>query len=132
MATFTGKSGAVKVGTNAIAEVKDWSINQTAETADSTSLSSAGGWRTHNQTLKAQEGSLNCFWDDTDANGQGALTIGASVTLNLYPEGETSGDEEYSGTATITGITINSAVDGNVEASFTFQGNGALTIGQAS
>jgi hypothetical protein len=59
--------------------------------------------------------------------GQGALTIGASVTLNVYPEGDASGDTYYTGTAIVTGVTRSSSFDGLVEASITVQGSGALT-----
>ena len=67
------------------------------------------------------------YWDETDTSGQGALTVGAEVTLNFYPEGATSGDTYYGGTAIVTGRTINSSFDGLVEASLTLQGSGALT-----
>ena len=67
------------------------------------------------------------LWDETDTTGQGALTIGAEVTLNLYPEGDASGDVYYTGSAIVTGRTINSSYDGLVEMSISVQGNGALT-----
>ncbi len=127
MATHAGKEGQVKVGSDQIKEVKEWSIDETAETVDSTSLDNAG-WRTHKPTLNSWSGSLSLFWDETDTNGQGALTIGAAVAiLNFYPEGDATGDRFASGSATITGVSTSAAVDGMVEQSISFQGNGALT-----
>ncbi len=63
----------------------------------------------------------------TDTTGEGARTIGAEVTLNLYPEGDTGGDTYYTGTAIVTGRTVNSSYDGLVEMSISVQGTGALT-----
>ena len=77
--------------------------------------------------LKTFSGSVDVFWDETDTNGQVSFAVGASVTLAVYPEGATSGDTYYSGTAIVTGRTITSSFDGMVEASFTLQGSGALT-----
>ena len=40
---------------------------------------------------------------------------------------DVNGDVYYTGTATVTGITRQASIDGIVEASFSFQGSGALT-----
>ena len=125
MATHAGKEGTVKVGANEIAEIRDWSITETGETTDDTSMGDRA--RTHIATVSSWEASISSWWDETDTNGQGALTINASVTLNLYPEGSTGGDTFYSGTATVTGITRNAALDGMVEVAFTCLGSGTLT-----
>lgn len=130
MATHTGSEGTVKVGANTVAEIRSFSIATTADTAEDTTMGDS--WRTFKTTLKGWSGSLDCFWDETDTTGQGAMTEGTEVTLNVYPEGATTGDKYYTGSAIITGITINSSFDGLVEASFSFQGNGSLTLGTAS
>jgi predicted secreted protein len=77
--------------------------------------------------LTSFSGSLDVFWDETDTSGQGALTIGSEVTLNVYPEGDTSGDTYYTGTAIVTGVSRSASFDGLVEASVSVQGTGALT-----
>ena len=127
MATHAGKEGTVKIGSDVIAETISWQIQETGETVDTTTLDNSKGYRTHLHTLKSWEGSIECLWDETDSSGQGAVTIGASVTLSVYPEGDSSGDIYYSGTATVTQIQRQASVDGRVEASFSFQGTGALT-----
>ena len=71
--------------------------------------------------------SVECFWDETDTTGQGSFDVGSTVTLNVYPEGATTGDMYYTGSAIVTGKTINATFDGMVEASFTLQGTGALS-----
>ena len=130
MATFRGNDGLVKNGVNQVAEVLDWSLSEAHNTIDDTVLGDTSS--THLGGLNSWSGSINCFWDDTDTLGQVAFTIGASVTLNLLPEGATTGDAEYTGTATIVGIERAIANDTTVTQSFTFTGNGELTIGTAA
>jgi len=125
MATHTGSEGTVKVGSDAIAEIRSFSIEETADTLEDTSMGDTA--RTYKSSLTNYTGTVDVLWDETDSTGQGALTIGTEVTLNLYPEGDTSGDTFYTGSAIVTGRTINSSYDGLVEMSISVQGNGALT-----
>lgn len=125
MASHIGRDGIVKVGANTVAEVKSFSIEESADTVETTKMTDTA--RSHAITLTSFSGSLDCFWDETDTTGQGALTIGASVTLALYPEGDTVGDTYYSGTALVTGVSRSASFDGMVEASISVQGTGALT-----
>ena len=125
MATHTGSEGTVKVGSNAIAEIRSFSIEETADTLEDTPMGDTA--RTYKSSLTNYTGTIDVLWDETDTTGQGALTIGAEVTLNLYPEGDTSGDTYYTGSAIVTGRTINSSYDGLVEMSISVQGNGALS-----
>ena len=125
MASHIGRDGIVKVGSNAVAEVKSFSIEETADTVETTKMTDTA--RTHAITLTSFSGSVDCFWDETDSTGQGALTNGASVTLALYPEGDTTGDTYYTGTALVTGVSRSASFDGMVEATISVQGTGALT-----
>lgn len=130
MASHIGRDGIVKVGSNTVAEVKSFSIEESADTVETTKMADTA--RTHVITLTSFSGSVDCFWDETDSSGQGALTVGASVTLALYPEGDTTGDTYYSGTALVTGVSRSSSFDGMVEASISVQGSGALTSSTVS
>ena len=125
MATHAGSEGTVKVGSNAIAEIRSFSIEETADTIEDTTM--GDGARTYKPSLTSFSGSVDVFWDETDSTGQGALSIGAEVTLNLYPEGSTTGDTYLSGSAIVTSRSISSSFDGMVEMSISVQGNGALT-----
>ena len=125
MATHKGSEGIVKVGSNTVAEVTSFSFDETADTIETTALSNSA--HSYVSDLVGFSGSIDCFWDETDTSGQGALTAGASVTLNLYPEGATSGDTYYSGTALVTSISRANAIGSMVTASFSFQGTNALT-----
>lgn len=130
MATHTGSEGTVKVGSNAIAEIRSYSVEQTGDTVEDTTMGDV--WRTHKSTLKSWTASVDCFWDETDTTGQGALTVGASVTLNLYPEGATTGDSYLTGTGLVTSKTITGSFDGMVESTIAVQGTGELTTGTAA
>ena len=125
MATHKGSEGIVKVGTDSVSEVRSYSIEETADTLEDTSMGDSA--RTYKSSLTSFSGSLDVFWDETDTSGQGALTIGSEVTLNVYPEGDASGDTYYTGTAIVTGVTRTGSFDGLVEASVSVQGTGALT-----
>lgn len=130
MATHAGSEGTVKVGANAIAEIRSYTVTETADTIEDTSMGDSS--RTYLPSLKTFSGSIECFWDETDTSGQVALAVGSSVTLNFYPEGSSTGDKYYSGTAIVTGLTVTASFDGMVEASFTFQGTGALSLSTAA
>ena len=125
MATHKGSEGTVKVGSNAVAEIRSYSIEESADTLEDTSMGDSA--RTYKPSLTSFSGSLDVFWDETDTSGQGALDIGSEVTLNFYPEGDTAGDTYYSGSAIVTGVSRSAAFDGLVEASISVQGTGALT-----
>ena len=125
MATHKGSEGLVKVGSATVAEVKSYSLEESADTIETTKMGDAA--RTYLPSLTSFNGSVECFWDETDASGQVALAVGASVTLVFYPEGEASGDTYYSGTALVTGKTITGSFDGMVEANINVQGTGVIT-----
>jgi predicted secreted protein len=125
MATHKGSEGTVKVGTDAVAEIRSYSLEESADTLEDTSMGDSA--RTYKSSLTSFSGSLDVFWDETDTSGQGALTIGSEVTLNVYPEGDASGDTYYTGSAIVTGVSRSASFDGLVEASISVQGNGALT-----
>jgi len=125
MATHKGSEGTVKVGSNAVAEIRSYSIEETADTLEDTSMGDSA--RTYKSSLTSFSGSIDVFWDETDTDGQGALSIGSEVILNVYPEGDTTGDTYYTGSAIVTGVTRSGSFDGLVEASVSVQGTGALT-----
>ena len=125
MATHAGSEGTVKSGANDVAEIRSYSLEETADTIEDTTMGDSS--RTYLSSLKTFSGSVDVFWDETDTNGQGSFTVGSSVTLAIYPEGDTTGDTYYSGSAIVTGKTITGSFDGMVEATFTLQGTGALT-----
>ena len=125
MANHQGSEGVVSVGANAIAEVRSWQLSESADTVEDTTMGDSA--KSFKAGLTEWEGSIECYWDETDTNGQEALTSGAEVTLNLYPEGSASSATYFTGSAIVTGISRQGAHDGMVEASFNYKGNGSLT-----
>ena len=125
MATHKGSEGTVKVGSNAVAEIRSYSIEESADTLEDTSMGDAA--RTYKPSLTSFSGSLDVFWDETDT-AQLALTVGSSVTIKFYPEGTATGARYYEGTAIVTGVSRSASFDGLVEASISVQGTGALSF----
>ena len=125
MATHLGKEGTVQVGSNAIAEIRGFSIDETIDVVEDTSMGDSS--KTYLASIKDFSGSVDVLYDETDTNGQAALSVGSSVTLNFAPEGTDSGDVKLTGTAIVTGKSVTSSFDGLVESTITVQGTGGLT-----
>ena len=125
MATHLGKEGTVQVGSNAIAEIRGFSIDETIDTVEDTSMGDSS--KTYLASIKDFSGSVDVLYDETDTNGQTALSVGSSVTLNFAPEGTASGDVKLTGTAIVTGKSITSSFDGLIESTINVQGTGGLT-----
>lgn len=125
MAVHKGSEGTVKVGANAIAEIRSYSIEETGDTLETSTMGDTA--RTYVPSLTSWSGSVDVYWDETDTTGQGALTVGAQVTLNVYPEGDSAADTYYTGSAIVTSVSKTASFDGLVEASIGVQGTGALT-----
>jgi len=128
MGIHKGSEGTVHVGTDAVAEIRSYSVEETADTLETTSMGDAA--RTHLASLTSFSGSLDVYWDESDT-AQTALTVGTSVTIKFYPEGTASSAKYYSGTAIVTGVSRSASFDGLVEASISVQGTGALTLATA-
>jgi len=126
MATFKGKDGVVKVGSNAIGEIRNFSVEESADTIEDTSMGDTA--RTYKDSLTQFTASIDALFDDGDT-AQTALTIGSSATFSFLPEGDSSGKYSLSGSGIVTGISRSQSYDGLVEISFSLQGSGALTIG---
>ena len=128
MATFKGSDGVVKAGGNAIAEIRSFSVEQTADTIEDTKMGDTA--RTYKSSLTSFTASIDALFDDTDT-AQTAMTIGAELAFLFQPEGSSTGDYQLSGTGIVTGISQSQSYDDLVKRSFTVQGTGALTIGTA-
>jgi len=136
MATYTGHSGVVSVGGNAVAEVKDYSLEITANTVDATTLNNTAdaGWTRSKVVNRSWTVSINCFFDDAATNGQiemqnemmqaaSAMLANDGVTISCAGGGQT-----FSGSVLITSISETVSGDGLIEVSFTATGLGALAV----
>lgn len=131
MATLLGKDGFVDVGGTAVGELRGFSVEHTAETIDDTVMGETS--RGYKVTYKGFTATVDVLYDPANS-GQDAFAVGSTVTLNLYPEVQTtygtpdSGDEKITGSAIVTGKSITSSYDGIIEASVSLQGSGDLTF----
>ena len=125
MATHTGSEGLIKVGSTTVGELRSYTLEQTSDTIEDTSLGDSS--RTFKTGLKGFSGSASLFFDEADA-GQILLVVGGEITIKVFPEGATAGDKFYEGSAVVTAYNISASFDGLVEAEMTFTGTGALTL----
>lgn len=125
MATYQGFNGSVKVGSTAVAEIAEFTLDISRDTVETQSFGDS--WKEMTTTLASWSGTFRGRWDMADTAGQGALqsalTGGTSVSLSLL----TASNKTYSGTAFVTGISVGASVDGVVEGNFSFAGSGSLS-----
>ena len=125
MATHTGSEGLIKVSTTTVGELRSYTLEQTSDTIEDTSLGDST--RTYKSGLKGFSGSASLYFDEADA-GQLLLVVGGEIAIKVFPEGATVGDKYYEGNAIVTAYNISASFDGLVEAELTFTGTGALTL----
>jgi len=126
MATHHGKEGVVKAGGTAIGELTGFTLETTADVVEDTALSDATKSFVSGRT--SFSGTLEMSYDETDSPQQ-TLTAGTSIAFILLPEGDTSGDESFTGSGIVTGMSVTNGMDAVITRSVTFQGTGALTRG---
>ena len=128
MATHHGKEGVVTAGGSGVGELTGFTLETTADVVEDTALTDATKSFVAGRT--SFSGTLEMSYDETDSPQQ-TLTAGTSISFVLGPEGDGSGDEIFSGSGIITGMSVNVGLDAITTRSVTFQGTGALTRGTA-
>ena len=126
MATHFGKEGVVKAGGTGIGELTGFTLETTADVVEDTQLSDSTKSFVAGRT--SFSGTLEMSYDETDSPQQ-TLTAGTTIAFILAPEGNSSGDETFTGSGIVTGMSVNVTLDGITTRSVTFQGTGALTRG---
>jgi len=128
MATHHGKEGVVKAGGTGIGELTGFTLETTSDVVEDTQLSDSN--KTFVAGRTSFSGTLEMSYDETDSPQQ-TLTAGTSISFVLGAEGDASGDEIFSGSGIVTGMSVSVPLDGITTRSVTFQGTGALTRGTA-
>ena len=126
MATHHGKEGVVTAGGSGVGELTGFTLETTADVVEDTALTDATKSFVAGRT--SFSGSLDMSYDETDSPQQ-TLTVGSSIAFVLLPEGNSSGDESFSGTGIVTGMSVTNGMDAIITRSVTFQGTGTLTRG---
>ena len=124
MATKLGREGLIKLSSTTIGELRNYALTHSSDTVEDSVLGDT--YRTRLASMKTFSVSGDLYWDEGDA-GQLLITIGSQVTLNLYPEGASTGDVYYSGAATVTQFNVSASFDGVIEGQISFEGNGVLS-----
>ena len=126
MATHFGKEGVVTAGGTGIGELTGYTLETTADVVEDTQLSDATKSFVSGRT--SFSGTLEMSYDETDSPQQ-TLTAGTTIAFILAPEGNSSGDETFTGSGIVTGMSVNVTLDGITTRSVTFQVTGGLTRG---
>ena len=128
MATHFGAEGVVTAGGTGIGELTSYTLETTADVVEDTQLSDSTKSFVAGRT--SFSGTLEMSYDETDSPQQ-TLTAGTTIAFILAPEGNASGDETFTGSGIVTGMSVNVTLDGITTRSVTFQGTGTLTRGTA-
>ena len=136
MATLTGNNGAISVNGIAVLAVRNFSIEMTADTIETSVMGT--DVRTYLTGMSSFSGSADVYFDSSDYdtnestfNPTAGLVGASGVTGKFYVLLDATGtnsDQAFTGTIIVTGYTVNSSLDGMVEASISFQGSGATTF----
>jgi hypothetical protein len=133
MAAFTGNNGAISINSVNVANVRNFSIDITSDTIETTTM--GVDVRTYVKGLSQFSGSADIYFEasDFDTNestfNPTAGLVGASgVAVKLYLDDQVTNDIGFTGNIIVTGYTVNSSMDGLVEASISFQGTEDATF----
>ena len=141
MAILTGNNGSIKLSTavggavnaTAIAAVRNFTVEMTRDTIETSTMGT--DVRTYINGMSSWSGSADIYFDPAASTGHLAVypilnptagTVGqGTLSVELYLN-DAAG--KFAGSVIITGFTVNSSMDGMVEASISFQGSGAATF----
>jgi len=126
MSVLAGKDGYVKLGSNKIGYIDNYSLSIEQGTAEVSEFEDQ--WRSYIGTGKGFSGSFSGTFDYGDTDGQKAIVddlIGNGGTVNL--EFKTSLGLVLVCTAEISNATVGGSHSDKISISFNFQGNGGFT-----
>jgi hypothetical protein len=132
MTTLVGNNGTITVASQNVAEVRNYSIDVTADTIETSVMGTDA--RTYVKGMSTFSGSADVFWDPThwsaitggNPTDTGSLVGATGLAINIFPAGSGA---KWSGSIIITGYSVTASMDGLIEASISFQGSGAVAYG---
>lgn len=128
MSVLSGYNGCVQLDSNAVIVVKKFDIDDTADLVDTTGMvcSAPSRRKTYAVALTDWSGTFDGQMDSTETQFAGsppAISAGASGTGSFTVADSVT----YTGPIIFKSVKISSSVEGVVEFSVSFQGNGDLT-----
>lgn len=134
MAAFHGKQGKATFAGGAVANVLSWSIEVTADVAESSVMSNAAvaaatHWKAYKAGFLDWTATIECDMDDggldPDLDTDFIDEDGVAVVLHTGFTGESG--RKYSGNGIVTGISPSVDLNGVEKVTYTVQGSGTLT-----
>lgn len=131
MATLTGNDGSVIIDSTTLAAVRNWSVDVTSDTIEFTTMKDSS--RQYVKGMSSYTGSADIYFDSNEFAADNVFnptngTVGtAGVAAKLYLDEDVANDVLiFANSIIVTGYSVTSSMDGMVEASISFQGNGAI------
>lgn len=130
MAAYSGVGGKCVIGSSGVLnEVLSWQLQEKGDQVETTPMSNGvtTSDRTFVSTLNEWSGQITMNYDPADTDGQELLVANLNVAIKVYPQGDGTLKKYWSGSIIVGDITSQANVDGKIQKSFSFKGNGALT-----
>ncbi len=89
MATHTGSEGTIKVSSTTVGELRSYSLEQTADTIEDTSMGDTN--RTYKSALKGWSGSASLFFDEAEALADRVAVINKGIIVEISTPTELGG-----------------------------------------
>ena len=124
MSRHSGNNGIARLGAAVVAHLTGWDIEETAGVIDITAI--GDGSRRLVPDISEWKGSIKMNLDH-GADGQ-TLRAGDAVAFEGYSEGDDSGKTYYSGNIVITSMGVDSPFKGGVTRTYSFEGDGDLSV----
>lgn len=125
MARYKGFNGSVKVGAAVVGEIESFELEISYAELGANVMGSA--WTDLELGQASASGSVSVIRDPANA-GQAALDVGTKVTLHLFPEGDTTGRTDITGSFAILSVGTSVSVGDVVKDSYKIQNAGAVTF----
>ena len=122
MAEVVGKNARIYMGKVRLSGMRDWTIDYTADTVETTDYDDAGV----KQFLATLTGWTGTFSGFGHPGWETAAAVGTQYLGSFFVSASTG--SSYTGSVIITGASPGVAVDGAAVVSYTFQGTGALNF----
>lgn len=129
MAVGHGLAGVLKISTNTVGQVQNIKVGTKIELASKAVMGDT--WETFLAGLSTGQLTADCLLDPADTTGQEAMTLGASATLNAYPQGTATGKKYLIVPIIIESIDVDIPMNGAVKRSFSARVNAAVSWGTA-